>query len=466
MIQTETIAQTTMPKQVLRPELQQHAAILEAELLWLYEVITTRIALYFEHETSYTSIRDIPLPDIEEHNTPYASFVKDNALSFEERLVLILALTPHIKPELLDILSSKNKDYDRRFSEFGGLFLEGHTGLIPTAATAMFLLAGDNLAKRLQYHYLFTNDFMIIRRGIITINTVKNNTPLLSSIWMVASEYVELLLNGKSYQAAYSPDFPAQQIQTKLSWEDLIVSRSTAHSLQEIRDWVTYGQVVLQDLDLSKRLKPGYKSLFYGPPGTGKSMAAALLGKSTGKPVYRIDLSMTVSKYIGETEKNLAKVFDQAQHHDWILFFDEADSLFGQRTQVSSANDRYGNQEIGYLLQRIEDFPGIVILASNLKDNIDEAFTRRFQSMVEFAMPGVEQRYTLWKQSFSDKLPLDPSIDLWQIAEKYELSGGLMMNVVRKCTLQAVASGQSMISKQCLEIAIQQELQKEGVILS
>ena len=195
-------------------------------------------------------------------------------------------------------------------------------------------------------------------------------------------------------------------------------------------------------------------------------MTAALLGKSTGKPVYKVDLSMVVSKYIGETEKNLAKVFDQAESQDWILFFDEADSLFGQRTQVNTANDRYGNQEIGYLLQRIEEFPGVVILASNLKDNIDEAFTRRFQSMVEFRMPGVDERYKLWKRSFSDKLPVDPGIDLWAIAEKYELSGGVMMNVIRKCTLKAVTNEKATISQKELEDAIRQELQKEGILLN
>ncbi|MEM9687703.1 MAG: ATP-binding protein, partial [Bacteroidota bacterium] len=148
------------------------------------------------------------------------------------------------------------------------------------------------------------------------------------------------------------------------------------------------------------------------------------------------------------------------------LFFDEADSLFGKRTQVNSANDRFGNQEIGYLLQRIEDFPGVAILASNLKDNIDEAFTRRFQSMVEFRMPGVNERYKLWQQSFSEKLPLAPNIDLWAIAEQYELSGGLMMNVVRKATLRAITRQQATISKKELEDAIRQELHKEGILLN
>ncbi|WP_084050009.1 ATP-binding protein [Aquimarina macrocephali] len=465
-MQTDIILNNQNSIMIKENGLEENAAVLATELAWLTQILQVRLELYFEQDTIYQSIEEIVPPEISGKEGAYAVFIQKHKLDFTERLLLILALVPHIKPEVLDILLTKNKDYDRRYSEFGGLLLEGHLGLVPTAETAMFLVAGDELQKRLQYHTLITQDFVPIRRGIISLSRTKGNSPLLSSIWMIANEYVEYLVTGKPYQAVYSPDFPAQRIYAKLSWQDLIVSRSTAHSLQEIRDWITYGQTVLEDLELGKRLKPGYKSLFFGPPGTGKSMAAALLGKSTDKQVYKIDLSMTVSKYIGETEKNLAKVFDQAQQHDWILFFDEADSLFGQRTQVSSANDRYGNQEIGYLLQRIEDFPGVVILASNLKDNIDDAFTRRFQSMIEFTMPGVEERYQLWKQSFAEKLPLDTKADLWHIAENYEISGGLMMNVVRKCTLQAVTNKEKTITQQSLETAIRQELQKEGVILS
>ena len=443
-----------------------NAEVINNELAWLRLIIQTRIELHFQQETSFHSIEELTPPEITDKTGSYANFIQRYTLNFEERILLILSLVPHIKPEMLDILLTKNKDYDQRYSEFGGLLLEGHQGLVPTAETAMFLIAGDDLNKRLQYHNLLTENFIGIKQGMIKAPESKGHRPILSSIWMLANEHVSSLLTNRPYQAQYSPDFPAQEIHTKLTWEDLIVSRSTAQSLQEIKDWITYGHTVLEELDLGKRLKPGYKSLFYGPPGTGKSMSAALLGNSTGKQVYKIDLSMTVSKYIGETEKNLAKVFDQAQQHEWILFFDEADSLFGQRTQVSSANDRYGNQEIGYLLQRIEDFPGVIILASNLKDNIDEAFTRRFQSMIEFNLPGVDERYQLWQQSFAKKLPLDAHTDLWHIAENYEISGGLMMNVIRKCTLQAVTNNKPSITQNSLETVIRQELQKEGVILN
>ncbi|MGK0371879.1 MAG: SpoVK/Ycf46/Vps4 family AAA+-type ATPase [Glaciecola sp.] len=149
---------------------------------------------------------------------------------------------------------------------------------------------------------------------------------------------------------------------------------------------------------------------------------------------------MLVSKYIGETEKNLAKVFDAAEHRDWILFFDEADAIFGKRTQIDDAKDRYANQEVSYLLQRIESFDGIVILASNLKANIDDAFVRRFQSIIVFPMPAPDERLSIWQGAFSDKAVLAKDVDLRALAEKYEIAGGTIMNVVRYCSLKTLSN--------------------------
>jgi len=200
--------------------------------------------------------------------------------------------------------------------------------------------------------------------------------------------------------------------------------------------------------------------LFYGPPGTGKTMAASLLGKTTNQPVFRVDLSLVVSKYIGETEKNLGKLFDEAEHKDWILFFDEADALFGKRTSTRGANDRYANQEVAYLLQRIENFSGLVILATNIQTNIDEAFSRRFQSMVHFPKPGKKQRKLLWQRLFANDFELKREIDLDHIAEKYELSGGEMINVLRYCALEAAKRSEKIIVLNDLIIGIRREYNK------
>ncbi len=219
---------------------------------------------------------------------------------------------------------------------------------------------------------------------------------------------------------------------------------------------------MMEDWDLKKRIKPGFRVLFYGASGTGKTFTAALLGKYTGREVYRVDLSMIVSKYIGETEKNLSGVFDKAENKDWILFFDEADALFGKRTGVNDAHDRYANQEVSFLLQRIENYDGLAILSTNLKRNMDEAFMRRFQSVIYFPMPQVEDRLRLWRNTFSPQTQLDGRIDLEKIAEKYDLSGGAIVNVVQYCSLMSMKRGDNIIDYDDLQEGIRKELQKEG----
>ena len=172
-------------------------------------------------------------------------------------------------------------------------------------------------------------------------------------------------------------------------------------------EWIQKNKIIMDDWGMRKKIKPGYRALFYGPPGTGKTLTASLMGRATGRDVYKIDISMVSSKWVGETEKNLARIFDIAENKDWILFFDEADSIFGKRTNTGSAQEKHANQEVSYLLQRAEEYPGIVILASNLKGNIDEAFIRRFQSMIHFKMPSVNERFRLWNKAFDGHLKLD-----------------------------------------------------------
>jgi SpoVK/Ycf46/Vps4 family AAA+-type ATPase len=234
----------------------------------------------------------------------------------------------------------------------------------------------------------------------------------------------------------------------------------------EISTWMEHGHILMNEWGLEKRLKPGYRALFYGPPGTGKTLTATLLGKTSGRDVYKVDLSMVVSKYIGETEKNLSRIFDIAQHKNWILFFDEADALFGKRTATNSSNDRHANQQTAYLLQRVEDFPGIVILATNLKANMDEAFTRRFQAMIHFSMPGPEDRYQLWNNAFSGKCKLHEDIDLYKIAEEHELAGGAIINILRYCALSAIRRNDTVVNKQELITALKREFKKENKTLA
>ena len=446
--------------------LTNNAQDLEQELEWFTKVLNMRLKLYFRTEKTgenpVTSIWELPPPNLSKSKSYYAQFIQQHQLSREERLVLLLALIPHIRPQLLDILWSKNEVTERGFSEFGGLQGLNHGGFIPTGETAAFILAGDDLTTRFQIMSLFEGDRFLARHNILYLTTVTLGEPLLSGALTISREYLYRFTTGIEHKPNFSSEFPARAIATLLSWEQLVLPFSTLEQLEEIKHWLMYGQKLLQDWEMNQKLQPGFTSLFYGPPGTGKTFSACLLGKYCGCDVYKIDLSTVVSKYIGETEKNLAKIFDLAEDKNWILFFDEADALFGKRSKVDDSHDRYANQEISFLLQRIEEFNGVTLLASNLKGNIDDAFIRRFQSVIHFPMPKPTERLRIWKNAFSPKAVLEEKIDLSRIADKYELSGGTIMNIVRYSSLKALSRNENIILLEDVEEGIRREFLKEG----
>jgi SpoVK/Ycf46/Vps4 family AAA+-type ATPase len=218
-------------------------------------------------------------------------------------------------------------------------------------------------------------------------------------------------------------------------------------------------------MGFKKSIKPGYRALFFGPPGTGKTLTASLLGKSMNMDVYRIELSSVVSKYIGETEKNLETIFQQAENRQWILFFDEADALFGKRSDTQSSNDRHANQEVAYLLQRIEEFPGVVILATNLKSNIDDAFLRRFQSMIFFPVPDPLQRQILWEKALNKSEYVASEVDVKELSKSYELAGGSIINVIRYAAIASLRNGSQLITQKDLLAGVAKEQRKQGRII-
>ncbi len=297
---------------------------------------------------------------------------------------------------------------------------------------------------------------------VLSLETVENSQPGISGVLYLSDQWLHYLISGEKVRPELSAAFPAHPITPPLDWPDLVLEYPVMVQVQEINTWLTYGDTLMNEWGLAKKIKPGYRALFFGPPGAGKTLTAALLAKSTGREIYRVDLSMIVSKYIGETEKNLSKVFDAASYKDWILFFDEADALFGKRTAATTSNDRHANQQTGYLLQRIEDFPGIVILATNLKANMDDAFTRRFQAMIHFTMPAPEQRLQLWQNAFAGTCELDDDIDLQQLATDYELTGGAIINVLRYCAMTAIGRGHKRVSCAGIMDGIRREFRKDN----
>jgi hypothetical protein len=333
-----------------------HADTLEKELNWFARVLDGRLQAYFSEKQETFEFSEIQPPELNGDVSAYSSFVSNFQMAPEERLTLILSLIPHVKPQLLDILFTRNTRFDRGFSEFGGMKGNSYSGFLPTGETALFLLAGDDLKKRIRYSSLFHPDHYFSKESILFLNHHSPGEPHLSSQLELNQDYVDLFTTGSMQRPSFSVQFPARRMESELEWEDLVLPPETMEPVMEVIAWLKNGRLLKSRFGENRHLKNGYRALFYGPPGTGKTLTAGLLGKVTNIDVYRTDLSMVVSKFIGETEKNLSRIFDRAERKNWILFFDEADALFGKRTEISDAHDRYANQEISYLLQRVEDF--------------------------------------------------------------------------------------------------------------
>jgi SpoVK/Ycf46/Vps4 family AAA+-type ATPase len=223
----------------------------------------------------------------------------------------------------------------------------------------------------------------------------------------------------------------ALKIEPRLSWEDLVLPDDKTLQLKEMCSQARQAYRVFSEWGFGRKhcRGKGLSALFSGPPGTGKTMAAEVIAADLGLDLYRVDLSAVVSKYIGETEKNLSHIFREAETSNAVLFFDEADALFGKRTGVADAHDRYANIETSFLLQKMEDYEGVVILASNLRDNMDDAFTRRLRFIVDFPFPNEAGRRSIWQIHFPSGVPLGPEVDFDLLARRFQIAGGNIKNV-------------------------------------
>ncbi len=430
-------------------------------LVKLESVINHRFSVNPEKESISEAL---DFSDQNKHS-PFSAFLKKYNPDFSETIILLLALAPHLQPNFFNQIMAKHLPDGGDFPEFGGVRSGNHRGILPTGETALFILAGNDLEKRLEIQQLFSSEHWFAKKHILWLETVKDGEPAMSGKIVIDPEIIELLTTGTVSKPRFSTDFPAEYIETEMEWSDLVLHESTRRQIREIENWINFNDTLMKDEAMRKRVKPGYRVLFYGPPGTGKTLTATLLGKQTGKDVFRIDLSRVISKYIGETEKNLSRLFDKAEDKNWILFFDEADALFGKRTDIRDAHDKYANQEVAYLLQRIEAFNGVVILATNQRGNIDDAFVRRFQSIIHFPMPGIAGRTDLWKKSFPAVFEISEDIDWQQIASGYELSGAGIVNVVHSCAIGLLAERKKQLSLEDLKAAIRREYIKEGRVV-
>ncbi len=381
----------------------------------------------------------------------------------EEALIILLALVSHVTPGFYDQIIKELHPDGGEFPEWGGVKDEHYRSMQPTGETIQHLLGRENIQKRLHLQHYFQTEHWFYKEQLLYIAPVKEGMPFMSGKIILPPETLNLLMYGEVLKPRFGPDFPAKELTTLMDWEDLILNDNTLLQINQLRLWIKHQQTLRKDWDMAKRIAPGYRALFCGPSGTGKTLTASLLGKEFKKPVYRIDLSQVVSKYIGETEKNLENIFIRAENKDWILFFDEADSLFGKRATTRSAQDRFANQSVSYLLQRIENFNGVVILASNYKNNIDQAFIRRFNAIIPFTKPNASERLQLWKKSVPKTIIIEDEV-LPEISKTYELTGAQIVNIIAYCCLQAIEREEKTMGIQHLLEGIKVEFQKEEKI--
>jgi hypothetical protein len=439
----------------MNPMNQEYSDPLEACLDGLSEIFRYRL-LRLKGEEAEIQPR-LPLEALGRVFLPH---LKRNEFHATDGLLLTLAIFPYLRPQLFDRILQEVFPRGGEFPELGGVRGKTHRGFLPTGTTAVFLLAGDELEQRFEIQKLLSSEHWLAKDQVLKLSSPESGEPGLSGRLLIDPDLIEKITLGKITRPAFSSEFPATYVQTGLTWDDLVLPDSTRQQIDDILIWLKHYKTLLNEWQLDHKFKPGYRALFYGPPGTGKTLTASLLGKYTERDVYKVDLSTVVSKYIGETEKNLANLFDRAENKNWILFFDEADALFGKRTQVQNAHDRYANQEVSYLLQRVENFNGLVILASNLKSNIDDAFLRRFQALIHFPMPKTYERLKLWENTLPNQIMLGEDVNLKDLAQKYELTGADILNIVQGLCLKGLAADELTFSNEFMLSGIRKELIK------
>jgi len=274
------------------------------------------------------------------------------------------------------------------------------------------------------------------------------------------------LTSACTRQLRHDLDSVATRVTATHSWGDLVIPADVFYGLEEMVGYMRHATRVYDTWGFGARhsLTQGLSALFTGPPGTGKTMCASVIARELDMELFRVDLSRVVSKWIGETEKNLGKVFDEAERSNGIVLFDEADSLFAKRTEVKSSNDRYANLEVNYLLQRMEAFRGVTILTTNLEDTIDSAFKRRLTFRFRFEKPDAEARAALWSKMFPSHCELTPDFDPVQLGVLFEMSGANIRNAAVRAAFLAASSGTPVTQALCV-LAAERECSELGLLV-
>lgn len=374
---------------------------------------------------------------------PFAQTVALAGLDAAEAVVLLAAIAPYV---------------DERFAALYGQ-LTDRQGVTALTGEVARTLAARSFKGRLDATAMLSAHGRLRANGLLTLDPSDD----LSGVLVPERGLVAWLTGQPPEPVVASSAFPARPLTTVHTLDDVVLPAAARARVDDLAARIAHRDVVVDDWGFGTHHDnaAGLIALFHGPPGTGKTMTAAAVAASAKLPAYLVDLSALVSKYIGETEKALAKVFDRAAREHCVLVFDEADAIFGTRTEVGDAHDRYANQEVSYLLSRVEQHPGVVVLTTNLVANVDPAFQRRIHVMVEFPEPGPVERERLWAAVAPERLPVAEGVDLSQLARRYPLTGAQIREATLDAAYLAAANGR-VVTEEHLTAGIRRQYEKAG----
>ena len=378
---------------------------------------------------------------------PLAELIAGAALSDAEAVLVVAALAPLV-----------DERFAARYAE-----LSHRPGVRGLTGEVGRTLVSRTFRGRLDATLAVSAQGRLRARGLLVADPAPEGGTDVEAVLRPAPALQAALLGMPATPPTATADYPARPLTTVHSLEDVVLPGAVRQRLGELRDRIVHRDAVVDAWGFGAHHDnvAGLVALFHGPSGTGKTMTAAALSVSVGLPAYVVDLSALVSKYIGETEKALGRVFDRAARERCLLVFDEADAVFGARTEVGDAHDRYANQEVSYLLARIEQHPGTVVLTTNLLGNIDPAFQRRIHVLVEFPAPGPVERQRLWRSVAPRGLPLAPDLDLAALASRYALTGAQIRDATLEAAYLAAAEG-GVVGAEQLATGIRRQLEKAG----
>jgi AAA+ superfamily predicted ATPase len=401
----------------------------------------------------------LPKPDPE---TPYGKLTEEYGLTEADRVVLNLAFAATFKPALLApfLALFNNPEQNARF---GGIFREEYAQFYPTLRTALFLLAADDEEKTDYYLCYFNRKNRLFSSNLLLTQAPEGCRTFFDQEIIFNDQFISTILHGEAPSLDGDAGFPAKRGKRTHIMKDVILDEKTVGELAKLRRFAR-NMKELWALPDSARYRQNFIGIFSGDPGTGKSHTAEAIGNELQLPVYKVNFAQLVSKYIGETEKNLERVFDRFSGQPSILFFDEAESIFSKRIEVKDSHDKHSNNEQSFLLQKIEEYNGIVILATNvqnLSQYFDKAFQRRIRQIVTFSFPEHAERAKLWENALAAPFTYAEGL-VDRLAKNYQFSGGGIYNIVSEGVIEALDRQTKELSFELLEQALVDEFKKTG----